>query len=242
MNNMERKVVAIVQARMGSVRFPGKSLALLNGFRLIDWICRRTKQAKLVDELVVATPDGPKDYSLAQHLEKEQVTVFRGSEDDVLSRMYEAARNANATHIVRICADNPLIDSAEIDHLIDFYFDNACDYAYNHIPRKNNYPDGLGAEIVSFETFGYIHNKASEEAHREHCMSYIWDNPENFTIGTFDPIDPQLHRPELKFDIDTTKDFSSVSGFIKSAYPSDPISPEKVFIKKIIAKIDANLS
>ncbi len=92
---------------------------------------------------------------LARHLRAQGVNTFRGSEQDVLSRMHGAAAAHGADLVVRVCADNPLIWGGEIDNLIRFYqrehTAGNCDYAYNHIPRNNLYPDGLGAEIVSFE-------------------------------------------------------------------------------------------
>ena len=116
---------------------------------------------------------------------------------------------------MRVCADNPLIWGGEIDNLIRFYLrENAagnCDYAYNHIPRNNLYPDGLGAEIVSFGLFTRALREATLPAHREHCLSYIVDNPDLFKIRTFDPLDPALHHPELKLDMDTADDFINLS-------------------------------
>ena len=82
---------------------------------------------------------------------------------------------------------------------------------YNHIPRNNLYPDGLGAEIVSFELFTRAMNEATLPAHREHCLSYIVDNPELFAIRTFDPLDPALHHPEMKLDMDTADDFINLA-------------------------------
>ena len=109
----------------------------------------------------------------------------------------------------------PLIWGGEIDNLIRFYqrehTAGNCDYAYNHIPRNNLYPDGLGAEIVSFELFTKAMNEATLPAHREHCLSYIVDNPELFAIRTFDPLDPALHHPEMKLDMDTADDFINLA-------------------------------
>ena len=126
-----------------------------------------------------------------------------------------AAAAHGADLVVRVCADNPLIWGGEIDNLIRFYqrehTAGNCDYAYNHIPRNNLYPDGLGAEIVSFELFTKAMNEATLPAHREHCLSYIVDNPELFAIRTFDPLDPALHHPEMKLDMDTADDFINLA-------------------------------
>ena len=138
--------------------------------------------------------------------------MFRGSEDDVLGRFHMAASFYNATHVVRICADNPLIWGGEIDHLIRaFLTQPGCDYAYNHVPRGNLYPDGLGAEIVPFEVLEKLEQTAALPAHREHCLSYIWEHKAQFRIHTFDPPDPRLHRPNVKLDVDTPEDFRKLA-------------------------------
>lgn len=209
------KTVIVIQARLGSSRLPCKTLLNLRGLPVIDWVVERCGLSKLADDLVVALPDTRRDEVLARHLQARGVNIFRGSEQDVLSRMHGAAAAHGAEVVVRVCADNPLIWGGEIDNLIRFYLrENAagnCDYAYNHIPRNNLYPDGLGAEIVSFGLFTRALREASLPAHREHCLSYIVDNPDLFKIRTFDPLDPALHHPELKLDMDTPDDFINLS-------------------------------
>lgn len=203
-----KKIVGIVQARLGSTRLPNKMLLSLHGSPLIEWVVRRVGKAELLDDLVVAVPDTRKDDVLAAYLEEIRVKVFRGPENDVLKRFYLAAQLTGADHIVRVCADNPLISGAEIDNLIRFYTDNPCDYAYNHIPRGNRYPDGLGAEIFPFQLLEKLDKEAVLPAHREHCVTFIHDNPELFSIKTFDPPDERIACPELKLDVDTFEDFS----------------------------------
>lgn len=201
------KTVALVQARLGSSRLPMKSLICLRGLPLIDWVIRRVAQAELVDQVVAAVPDTPLDQVLAEHLERQGVACFRGAEDDVLARFCAAGRAFGADQVVRVCADNPLIWGGAIDALLRFYHRGGHDYAYNHIPRNNRWPDGLGAETLSFALLEELDRRAVEPAHREHCLSYIWDHAEAFRIGTFDPEDPALRRPELKLDIDTREDY-----------------------------------
>ncbi len=205
------KRVGIIQARLGSTRLPLKMLLSLHGKPIIEWVVTRVRQSKLLDEIVVAIPNTKENNTLAKYLQKLNVKVHRGSENDVLSRFYKVAKEYNATHIIRICADNPLIDGEEIDNLIKFYEKEQPDYAYNHIPKNNNYPDGIGAEMVSFELFEKIHNDAKEQGHREHCLSYITDNYDKFNIKTFDPLDNLLCYPELKFDVDTFSDYEKLA-------------------------------
>ena len=151
------KTVIVIQARLGSSRLPCKTLLNLHGLPVIDWVVGRCARSELADTR--------RDEVLARHLRAQGVNTFRGSEQDVLSRMHGAAAAHGADLVVRVCADNPLIWGGEIDNLIRFYqrehTAGNCDYAYNHIPRNNLYPDGLGAEIVSFELFTKAMNEAT---------------------------------------------------------------------------------
>lgn len=201
------KTVALIQARLGSSRLPMKSLICLRGLPLIDWVVRRVAAAKLVDQVVVAVPDTELDRVLVEHLQRQGVACFRGAEDDVLARFYHAAVAHKATHVVRVCADNPLIFGGAVDELLRFYAKASVDYAYNHIPRNNLWPDGLGAETLSFALLEEVHRKAVKPEHREHCLSYIWDNADQYRIATFDPEELSWRRPELKLDIDTRDDY-----------------------------------
>ena len=218
--------VALIQARMGSTRLPCKMMLSLHGLPLIDWVIRRTATSRLLNRIIVATSDSPTDDPLAAHLAREGVEIFRGPENDVLKRFRLAAEAAEPTHVVRICADNPLIWGGEIDSLIRHYQERIAQpvengstvrpdettlYAYNHIPRNNLYPDGLGAEMISWPLLRLLDEKAQVPAHREHCLSYIWDNPHNFVISTFDPPDSRLRHPEVKLDVDTPADYRKLA-------------------------------
>lgn len=205
------KKVAVVQARLGSSRLPCKTLLCLHDLPVIDWIVRRCARSILLDEIVVAMPDAERDNVLAAHVARMGVSVFRGSENDVLDRMHGAAKAAHADVVVRVCADNPLIWGPEIDNLLRFFEATPCDYAYNHIPRNNLYPDGIGAEVVRFDLFERIRNEATAPRHREHCLTCVTDQPEKYRIQTFDPPDARLHRPELKLDMDTVDDFIALA-------------------------------
>jgi spore coat polysaccharide biosynthesis protein SpsF len=201
------KNIAIIQARLGSTRLPYKTMLSLHGKPIIEWVIHRVKKSKLLDEIIVAIPESEENNILAKYVEELNVQVFRGNENNVLKRFYEAVKNKNAANIIRICADNPLIDGGEIDNLIDFYNKNNCDYAYNHIPLNNKYPDGLGAEIVSYKLLSKLYSVVETRQHKEHCLSYIHDNRDEFIIKTFNPLNKKLHKPNLKFDVDTFDDY-----------------------------------
>lgn len=207
---MKLHVVAVIQARMGSSRLPNKMMLWLHGMPVVEWVWRRVAMAKQIKRVVFAIPDTSGDQVLADYLVSIGAAVFRGSETDVLRRMTEAARKEGAEVVIRVCADNPLVCGSEIDHLIEFYKREGGDYSYNHIPRGNTYPDGLGAEIISMALLEKINNSATSPNQREHVFNYVWDHPEQFRISTFNPPDDALAHPELKLDLDTMADYAAL--------------------------------
>lgn len=205
------KIVAIIQSRIGSSRLPNKAMLCLHGKPIIEWVFKRVQSSKLLDAVVVAIPDTKEDDVLEFYLNELNASVFRGSENDVLARYYFAAKQVNATHIVRICADNPFVSGTEIDNLISYFKNNNYDYVYNHVPLNNNYPDGFGAEMISFANLEKMYVEATSKLHREHCFSYMKDQPQLFSIATFNVLNPAIAHPSLKFDIDTWDDYYYLS-------------------------------
>lgn len=205
-----KRIVAVIQARMWSSRLPGKMMLSLHVHPIIEWVVRRVTAARGLDDVVVAIPDTRNDDILAQFITHNlKVKVYRGSEQDVLKRFLGAAEFAQASHVVRVCADNPLVSGEVIDDLIQFFNEHHCDYAYNQGDggRTNAYPDGLGAEMVPFALLEWLDQHTTDARHREHCLTYIVDNPDQFTIKTFDPPDQRIACPWLKIDMDTLEDY-----------------------------------
>lgn len=203
------KTVAIIQARMGASRLPNKMMLHLHGYPVVEWVYRRVSQTRGIDGVVFALPDCSANDALAFYLQGLDCQVYRGSEADLVDRFYRAARIYDAENIVRVCADNPLICASEVDRLVDFFIGGNWDYAFNHIPRGNQYPDGFGAEICNMALLEEIHTKAVDASEREHLFNYVWNHPGDCKIGTFDP--PELLRhPELKLDLDDVRDYMAL--------------------------------
>ena len=139
MHQKNKNIVAIIQARMGSSRLPGKVMLPLAGIPIIKIIHERVKQSRLVNMIVIATSENPKDDRLVEYCQNENMLVFRGSEDDVFGRVLECAEFCEADIIVEITADCPLVDPFHVDTLIDALED--YDYASNVLIRR--WPDGL---------------------------------------------------------------------------------------------------
>lgn len=202
------RVVALVQARMGSTRFPGKMLADLGGHPLLEWVLKRVSCAQLIDTVVLATTTLSRDDDLVALATKLGVAVYRGSETDVLGRFAAAADQYGADIVVRICADNPFIDAGEIDRLVSYFNDQPCDYACNHQDRLGcRYADGFGAEILSSSLLQQIAQTATEDKHREHATLYIWDHPSQYCLRAV-PAPSSLAYPQLRFDVDQLRDLT----------------------------------
>lgn len=207
-------VVAIIQARMGSSRFPGKMLSPLGPLPILEWVLRRVKQARTLDNVVLATSDRAADEGLADLARANGVAVFRGSETDVLARFAGAAKEAGASVVVRICADNPFVDPGEIDRLVTYFTGSSCDYACNHQDRLGSrYADGLGAEILSASLLESVAVKATEARHREHVTVYLWEHASQYKLCAV-AAPAELAFPELRFDIDTPGDLATLEPLV----------------------------
>lgn len=206
------KVVCVVQARMGSERLKNKMMLWLHGTPVAGWIYERLQRCCLVDDIVFALPETTDNNSLDCYLQGIGATTYRGPESNVLQRVYEAARILDADHVVRVCGDNPFITWSEVDRLIDYYISRGCEYAYNHIPRENLYPDGLGAEIASLQVIDNLMKRVTLDEDKEHMFNYLWRNIATFSIGTFDPVEEELKRPDLQLDLDTGADYQWMLG------------------------------
>ncbi len=209
------QVVAVVQARMGSQRFPGKMLKILGSHTLIDWVLIRVLRAVNIDEVILATSTNSQDDELVTHAEDLAIKVVRGNENDVLLRFTQALEQTDAQSVVRICADNPFIAPEEIDRLVQNFRSGDFDYSCNHQQRLNNkYADGFGAEILSVELIRKIAAIATESSHREHVTSYLWDNQSIFRLNALEA-PAELAFPDVRLDIDTSEDLSRLDRFVK---------------------------
>ncbi|MBI1861078.1 MAG: N-acetylneuraminate synthase family protein [Deltaproteobacteria bacterium] len=202
------KVVAVVQARMGSTRFPGKMMAKIGDRPLISWVLERVQRSKLVNQVILASSSDPRNDALETVATELGIQTVRGDENDVLSRFVLAAQVGGADIVVRVCADNPFIEPEEIDRVVTHFLHQRPDYAFNHVSRLGNgYADGFGAEVLSAQILGEIDRVATCPAHREHVTSYLWDHAHEFEIATF-PAPDALAREDLRFDIDTGSDLA----------------------------------
>jgi glutamate-1-semialdehyde 2,1-aminomutase len=165
------KVVAVVQARMGSTRFPGKVMELVGGHPMIGLLVERLRLAGRVDSIVVATSTDRRNDLMVEYVTGLGVSVFRGSENDVLARYHGAAQEFGADVVVRITGDCPLVDPAVVDAVVDALLDSDAVYASNVSPPT--FPDGLDVEAFRFPALDSAFRDATLLAHREHVTPYI---------------------------------------------------------------------
>lgn len=172
------KIICIIQARMGSTRLPGKVLLDLAGEPVLARIIERVKKSKLIDKIIIATSEKKDDDAIAGLGARLGVEIFRGSENDVLDRYYQAAKKYNYKNVVRVTGDCPLIDPEIIDQVIGLYREAGVDYVTNVIPPT--FPDGLDTEIFSFAALEKAWREAKLNSGREHVTVYMWQNPGKF--------------------------------------------------------------
>ena len=203
MNN--GKIVAIIQARMASSRLPGKVLLEIGDRPMLGWVVARVRQAKTVDEVVVATTLDPGDDPIEAYCREQDVAVVRGSHQDVLDRYYQAASEHAADVVVRVTADCPVIDPEVIDHTVTRFLEEKVDFAANRLPPpwKRTYPIGLDTEVCTFAALERAWNEATEKFEREHVMPYFYDQEGRFKTLLVN------HDPDygaMRWTVDTPQD------------------------------------
>lgn len=211
------KIVAVIQARMGSSRLPGKILMKLAGKPVLQHVIERTLSAGFT-EVVTALPDQPTDDSAAQLAAQSGAMVVRGDEDDVLSRYLLAARTTNADAIMRITADCPLIDPDVLDAMIGVFADGAFDLVTN--ARVRTFPRGLDAELFTREALETMAVEAVAAPCREHVTPFLYSHPERFRIHDHTAA---LDLSPWRLTLDTPEDMLLLTRVFELAPDSDSL-------------------
>jgi spore coat polysaccharide biosynthesis protein SpsF len=195
---------------MGSSRLPGKSMVDICGRPLIQHIIERLKRCETFSGIILLTSTRQENDILERLAVDLGIGVLRGNEDDVLSRFVAALKKYDPRHVIRVCADNPLIDPREVDRIVRHHLASGADYSFNHIPAlDNSYPDGVGAEILTAGALSRIFSKTSRAEDHEHVTKYIWDHPDDFDIRTI-PAPPEIAMPDVRLDVDTPEDLEKI--------------------------------
>ena len=226
------KVIAVIQARTGSTRFPGKVLRLLAGKPLIEHIIIRLQQVTEIDQIVLAIPDQETDNTLASIAEKLNIHLVRGSENDVLTRFIQAGDYLNAENLLRICGDSPFTDLSLVHSLIDQHLESGADYTFS----PDIIPLGTGAEVARLSALKKIAGISKQTAHREHVTTYFHQYPQSFHISHV-PAPNYLKDKTYRLTVDTEEDFR----LIGEIYRAVPLGHLPVLdLRKIIELLESN--
>lgn len=229
--------VAVIQARMGSTRLPGKMMLPLAGEHVLTHDVRRVSRSS-VDEVVVATTATTADDIVERYAERAGATVFRGSERDVLGRMYGAADETDADVVVRLTGDCPLIDPETIDRVVAPVENGRCDYSANILDRT--FPRGLDVEAFSMASFERVESEATSDGDREHVTPFYRRHPDRFELHnvTSDEVfssNTFRDRTDLRFTLDEADDYE----LLRNVYEN--VRFEEVMpVTEAIEYVDAN--
>lgn len=198
------KTVAIIQARMGSTRLGGKVMMAVQGRPLLGWMLDRIDCCERLDEICVATTNDPRDDAIADFVRQSDHQVFRGSENDVLDRYYQAALMTKADSVVRITSDCPLLDPAILDDMIIQFVSGEMDFMSNSEPLPATWPDGMDVSIMTFSALHEAWREAQKPSEREHVTFFFWNNPDRFQCRRIE------HDPDwsgYRLTVDYPEDF-----------------------------------
>ncbi len=196
-------VVAVIQARMGSTRLPGKTLLRLAGATVLEHVVSRARAARRVDRIVVATTTNAEDDAIAEECARLRADLERGSASDVLDRYAMACDRSSADVVLRITADCPLLDPDVVDEVVDALLaPPQCDYASNTLERT--FPRGLDVEAVAAPALAAAAREAGDPYEREHVTPFIYDRPERFLLRNVRSSSDWSH---LRWTLDTPADY-----------------------------------
>ncbi|TAK30025.1 MAG: spore coat protein [Chloroflexota bacterium] len=200
-----KKVIGVIQARVGSTRLPGKVLMEIAGHPMLWHVVTRARRASTLDGVVVATTMSQGDDRLAAFCEAQGIPCFRGSESDVLDRYYQTAYRESAQIVARITADCPLLDPGVIDRVVTHFLTGGFDYVSNTDPPT--FPDGLDVEVLTFAALERAWNEARWQSEREHVTPYLRNHPELFRLGN---VVNDEDLSDLRWTVDEPEDLEIV--------------------------------
>lgn len=226
-------IVGIIQARTGSSRLPGKVLSKAVGKTMLEHMIERISTSKKLDKIVIATTTKKNDDEIVELCQKLNIDFFRGSENDVLSRYQQASEMSNASTVVRLCSDSPILDGTIIDNVVDEYVHGDYDYVGNLEPGPRTYPDGLSVEVFSSKLLNEADKNAKKPSEREHVTFYMWMQPKKFKLHR---ADYKSDLSKFRFNLDYKDDYIFLKKIFEHFYPKN-----KFFtMEDVVAWLNAN--
>ncbi|MEQ8228971.1 MAG: glycosyltransferase family protein [Rhodospirillales bacterium] len=212
-------VHATIQARMTSSRLPGKVLMPAAGKPLLHHMVERLHKVTAIDKVIIATTTNSEDDPVAELAEKTGAGLYRGSEDDVLSRVLDATVAHGTDILVQTTGDCPLIDPEIIGQVIDHYVATECDYTSNTLIRS--YPIGMDTQIYRRTVLEDVASRTQDPVDREHVSAYIYHHPERYSLSNLHAPD-DMTDPMLRLTLDTPEDYEVIWRIYEALYPANP--------------------
>jgi spore coat polysaccharide biosynthesis protein SpsF len=219
---MAEKILIIVQARMSSNRLPNKVLLPILGETLLYRMIERLMMIQQRAQIIIATSENPEDDVIKTEAEFIGVPCFRGSLNNLLDRHYQAALKYGADIVVKIPSDCPLIDPRIVDKGLDYFLQHREDFDYVSNLHPATYPDGNDVEIMTMECLSKAWHEAKRPLEWEHTTPYIWENPDQFSIGNFRWETGLDYSMSHRFTIDYRKDYFFIKNVFEELYPTNP--------------------
>ena len=225
-----QRAVLIIQARMGSSRLPGKSMMDLAGQPLLARIIDRVKRCQKIDEIILAVPDSTQNDPLVALGEERGVKVFRGSENNLITRYLGAAEEVSADLIVRLPADNVAPEPTEIDRIVSFHKSLGRPGFSTNLAqiRNSKYPDGIGAEVFEYSLLKDASLRSPNARQREHVHLNFYDYERDEAIDEeWCPVaaptcPPTFARPDIVLDVNTTHQLDDMRDLYEYMMPRNP--------------------
>lgn len=213
-SELEMKIIAVTQARIGSTRLPGKVLKSIGSVTLLQIHIERVLRSKLIDKLIIATTHESGVEEICRIADALNVDTYRGDTNNVLDRFYQSLKDIKPDYVVRVTADCPLIDPEIVDDVIHFAITNKLDYASNTL--LPTYPDGMDVEVFTFQALEKAWLEAVLLSDKEHVTPYIWRNS-TFKGGQLfhaNNLQSDLDYGSLRLTVDELADFELITKLI----------------------------
>ncbi len=223
----EKVIVGILQARVGSSRLDAKVLKEIKEKSLLELYLRRVEKSKLMNKIIVATTIDEGNFPIVDVANKLGVDCFRGSENDLLDRYYQCAKNYGVDIIVRLCCDDPFVDHEVIDRAVQILIDEDADWVTNHF--ETTYPEGLDIDVFPFSILEETWKEATLKSEREHVFPYVFNNKDQFKFINFKQ---DVDYSSLRWTIDYQEDLDMASSVYDYLYDT-----KEVFLQDDILKL-----
>ena len=213
------RIVATIEARMGSTRLPGKVLKPAAGKPMLELMVERLRRVPSLDGIVIATPVNPADQAIADLAGRLGIGCHRGSEEDITARLVGAAEAHAIDVLVETTGDCPLIDPATVERCVQVYRESGVDYVSNVLERS--YPIGMDTQVFSAAVLADVARRTDDPVEREHGSLFIYRHSEIYSLkNVAAPAD--LTDPTLRLTLDTPEDYALITRIFADLYPATP--------------------